>query len=321
MSAPAPAVPSYASGTSDVPLLGDTIGDDLDRTVAAQPDAEALVEVPTGRRWTYRELRDDVEIVAMGLLAAGPAEGRPGRHLGAERGRVDARAVRDREDRRHPGQHQPGVPHARAGSTCSSRPASRLLVAATRFKTSDYAAMIEEVRPDCPGLRQVVLIGTARLGRARGGGRAGRPRRAGPAAGRAEPGRPDQHPVHVGHHRLPEGRHALAPQHPQQRLLRRRGCAATPRRTACASRCPSTTASAWSWATSACTYQRRHDGHPRRRLRPEGHAARRRARSGARRSTACRRCSSPSSTTRTSTPTTCPRCAPGSWPARRARSR
>ena len=57
--------------------------------------------------------------------------------------------------------------------------------------------------------------------------------------------RPDQHPVHVGHHRLPEGRDALAPQHPQQRLLRRRGAAATPSRTGSASRCPSTTASAW----------------------------------------------------------------------------
>ena len=47
-----PAVPSYASGISDVPLLGDTIGDGLDRTAARRPDGEALVEVATGRRWT-----------------------------------------------------------------------------------------------------------------------------------------------------------------------------------------------------------------------------------------------------------------------------
>ena len=33
--------------------------------------------------------------------------------------------------------------------------------------------------------------------------------------------RPDQHPVHLRHHRLPQGRDAHAPQHPQQRLLRR----------------------------------------------------------------------------------------------------
>ena len=50
-----PALPSYASGTSDIPLLGDTIGDSLDRTAARRPDGEALVEVATGRRWTYAE--------------------------------------------------------------------------------------------------------------------------------------------------------------------------------------------------------------------------------------------------------------------------
>jgi fatty-acyl-CoA synthase len=36
--------PSYASGISEVPLLGDTIGDNFDRTVAAEPQREALVE-------------------------------------------------------------------------------------------------------------------------------------------------------------------------------------------------------------------------------------------------------------------------------------
>src|SRR6185437_8515780 len=36
-----------------------------------------------------------------------------------------------------------------------------LLVAAHAFKTSDYAAMIDEVRPDCPGLRDAILIGSA----------------------------------------------------------------------------------------------------------------------------------------------------------------
>src|SRR6516225_2716759 len=37
----------------------------------------------------------------------------------------------------------------------------RLLVAAASFRTSDYAAMIEDARPDCPGLRWVVLLGSA----------------------------------------------------------------------------------------------------------------------------------------------------------------
>jgi acyl-CoA synthetase (AMP-forming)/AMP-acid ligase II len=37
----------------------------------------------------------------------------------------------------------------------------RTLVAAPSFKTSDYAAMIDEVRPNCPALRDVLLIGRA----------------------------------------------------------------------------------------------------------------------------------------------------------------
>ena len=44
-------VPSYASGTSGLPLLGDTIGANLNRTAArVGPDHEALVECATGRR-------------------------------------------------------------------------------------------------------------------------------------------------------------------------------------------------------------------------------------------------------------------------------
>ena len=61
------ALPSYASGTADVPLLGDTIGDGLDRTAARCPDGEALVEVATGRRWTYAEFVAQVDPLALGL--------------------------------------------------------------------------------------------------------------------------------------------------------------------------------------------------------------------------------------------------------------
>ncbi len=48
------ALPSYASGAWEVPMLGDTIGDNLDRTVAAHADRDALVDRISGRRWTYR---------------------------------------------------------------------------------------------------------------------------------------------------------------------------------------------------------------------------------------------------------------------------
>ena len=48
----APALPSYSNGTSTVPLLGDTIGANLDRTAARVGDHEALVECATGRRFS-----------------------------------------------------------------------------------------------------------------------------------------------------------------------------------------------------------------------------------------------------------------------------
>ena len=70
-----PARPSYASGVPDVPLLGDTIGDNFDRTVAAEPQREALVEVATGRRWTYQQLRAEVDALALGLIDAGVDKG------------------------------------------------------------------------------------------------------------------------------------------------------------------------------------------------------------------------------------------------------
>ena len=66
---------SYASGTSTVPLLGETIGDNLRRTVARFGDREALVDRGSGRRFTYTELFDAVEALAAGLVAAGVGKG------------------------------------------------------------------------------------------------------------------------------------------------------------------------------------------------------------------------------------------------------
>ena len=66
---------SYASGTSTVPLLGETIGDNLRRTVARFGDREALVDRGSGRRFTYTELLDAVEALAAGLVEAGVRTG------------------------------------------------------------------------------------------------------------------------------------------------------------------------------------------------------------------------------------------------------
>ena len=66
---------SYTSGAAELPLLGDTIGADLSRSVARFGDREALVDVPSGRRWTYAELGRAVDEVALGLLAKGVGKG------------------------------------------------------------------------------------------------------------------------------------------------------------------------------------------------------------------------------------------------------
>ena len=71
----APALPSYSNGPSTVPLLGDTIGANLDRTAARVGDHEALVECATGRRWTYPELVAEVDACALGLDALGVRKG------------------------------------------------------------------------------------------------------------------------------------------------------------------------------------------------------------------------------------------------------
>ena len=62
---------SYAHGTSATPLLGETIGANLERTVAAHGDREGLVVRHQGVRLTYRELNEQVDRVVRALVAAG----------------------------------------------------------------------------------------------------------------------------------------------------------------------------------------------------------------------------------------------------------
>ncbi|MGK8490323.1 AMP-binding protein [Nocardia asiatica] len=154
-----PPVPSYACGVSDIPLLGDTIGGNLDRTVAAFPQREALVDCPTARRWTYRELGAAVDALACGLAGQGIGKGdRVGiwapncaewfvlQYATAKIGAILVTV--------NPAYRTSELEYVlrQAGV--------RLLVAAERFKSSDYVAMIERVRPNCPGLAQVLVLGT-----------------------------------------------------------------------------------------------------------------------------------------------------------------
>ncbi len=151
---------SYAAGPTDIPLLTDTIGANLERTVAAHGDNEALVERASGRRWTYAELDADVNAVARGLMARGVDKGdRVGvwspncaewvltQYATAKIGAILVNinpAYRTHEL-----------------SFVVNQSALRLLVAADSYKTSDYRAMIEEVRAECPTVRKEVFIGTS----------------------------------------------------------------------------------------------------------------------------------------------------------------
>ena len=150
---------SHTAGTTDVPLLDQTIPDNLDATVARFGDREALVDVQQGVRWTYREFSDRVTGLARGLLAAGVATGdRVGiwapncaewtltQYATA---RIGAILVNINPSYRT---HELEYVLNQAGIS--------FLVAASEFRSSNYARMIEEVRGECPGLREVVLIGT-----------------------------------------------------------------------------------------------------------------------------------------------------------------
>src|ERR1700722_17972583 len=152
------AVLSYSSGESATPLLGDTIGGNFDATVVAFSPREALVDRPTGRRWTYAELAADVDALALGLLGMGVEKGERGgiwapncaewtltQYATAKIGAILVNinpAYRTREL-----------------EFVLNQSGAKLLVCAERLKTSDYVGMIAEVRPRCPGLAHVVVIG------------------------------------------------------------------------------------------------------------------------------------------------------------------
>ena len=62
---------SYVCGTSDAPLLGDTLGQSLDLAVRRWGDREALVSPSHDVRWTWKEFAERVDALAAGFLALG----------------------------------------------------------------------------------------------------------------------------------------------------------------------------------------------------------------------------------------------------------
>jgi fatty-acyl-CoA synthase len=151
--------PSYSHGTSDLPLLGETIGQNLQRVASVCPHREALVDVPSGRRWTYREFDEEVGSLARGLLAAGIGKGdRIGiwspnnpewvllQYATAAIGAILVNV--------NPAYRTHEVAYVLRHSGV------KLLASVAEYKASDYRAMVEEVRAELPALERVIYLGT-----------------------------------------------------------------------------------------------------------------------------------------------------------------
>ena len=149
--------PAQESGSTDEPLLDETIGQNLARTVAAYGNGEALVSCHQGIRWTYRDFADRVAALARGLLATGHEAGdRVGiwspnyaewtlvQYATAEIGVILVNI--------NPAYRSHELAYALQHSGC------RTLISAPRFKTSDYRAIVDEVRADCPALQSAVFL-------------------------------------------------------------------------------------------------------------------------------------------------------------------
>jgi fatty-acyl-CoA synthase len=149
---------SYAKGELAPPLLEETIGACFERTVARYADREALVEVATGRRWTWAELDRDVDDLAIGLVRSGIGKGdRVGiwspncaewTITQLATAKIGAILVNINPAYRT---HELAYALRHSGA--------KLLISATEFKTSDYRAMVAEVR-DQVALEQVLFLGS-----------------------------------------------------------------------------------------------------------------------------------------------------------------
>ena len=131
-----------------------------------------------------------------------------------------------------------------------------VLIAARGFRATNYVAMIDEVRPDLPGLREIVLLGETPEPWATSWEKLlARAVETPVEALRERDALLDfDDPINIqytsGTTGLPQGRHADATATSSTTASSSASDAAAPSRTGSACRCPSTTASGWSWATS-----------------------------------------------------------------------
>jgi fatty-acyl-CoA synthase len=148
---------SYAHGASDLPLLGDTIGERLRATVERFGDREALVVRHQGYRATYSELWEQSGLAARALLARGVAKGdrvgiwSPNRFEWVitqyATARIGAILVNV-----NPAYRRSELEFALTKSGIS------ILLMARGFRDADYVEMLGDVRGRCPGLREALVL-------------------------------------------------------------------------------------------------------------------------------------------------------------------
>ncbi|MDH3665762.1 MAG: AMP-binding protein [Paracoccaceae bacterium] len=165
---------SYLHGASAEPLLGLTVGQLFDQTVARHGDADALVVPHQGLRWTWSQLGAEVDRMAAGLLALGLE---PGDRIGIWAPNMAEWVVTQFATAKaglilvnvNPAYRLPELEFA------LNQVEARALITVPRFKTSDYTAMLEELLPELrnatpgelhaeriPSLRWVIRLGEDR---------------------------------------------------------------------------------------------------------------------------------------------------------------
>ncbi len=148
---------SYVHGSSDVPLLGETIGENLRRTVERFPDREFLVVPQQRYRATYREFWEQTGRVARALMCRGVKKGErvgiwaPNRFewvvVQYATARMGAILVNV-----NPAYRSHELEYALQQSGVS------MLLLARRFRTTDFVALLGEVRGRCPELVQAIVL-------------------------------------------------------------------------------------------------------------------------------------------------------------------
>jgi fatty-acyl-CoA synthase len=138
---------SYVSGTSSIPLIGETIGRQLNQAAMRWPEREALVVRHQQIRWSYAELLQRVDGFAAGLIALGME---PGDRVGIWSPNCAEWIVTQYATAKvglilvniNPAYRVTELEYALQKVKCKA------LICAESFKSSDYTAMITELAPE-----------------------------------------------------------------------------------------------------------------------------------------------------------------------------